>query len=159
MKMKYFNVLAAVFAVCSLTLPALAQEADRETAGEMQREDSDAEQQAIQVELNKAEQVERGCQYFLLLRNRTELDLATFRLDMYFFDTDGVIAKRLLVDTPALGPGDTRVAGFLAPELQCDTVSQILVNDVQPCETVEGDAPECYEMLDLGNRTEARFFK
>ena len=64
------------------------------------------------VELNKAEQTDGGCHYFLLLRNSTEYDFELLRLDLYFFDTAGVISKRLLVSTPPVGSGDTRGRGL-----------------------------------------------
>ena len=111
------------------------------------------------VELNKAEQTDGGCHYFLLLRNSTEYDFELLRLDLYFFDTAGVISKRLLVSTPPVGSGDTRVAAFVATELTCSDVSQILVNNVDPCDVSQGEAPVCQEILELGNRTEVTFFK
>ena len=111
------------------------------------------------VELNKAEQTDNGCHYFLLLRNDTDFDFEVLRLDLYFFDTGGVISKRLLVSTPPVGSGDTRVAAFVATDVTCEGVSQILVNNVDPCEVSQGEAPACHEILELGNRTDVNFFK
>jgi hypothetical protein len=152
--MKLFSFLTGGTAL-ALALTAAAQAQDTATTSEPPADES----AAMSVELNKAEQIERGCQYFLLLRNTTDYDFQTFRLDFYFFDTEGVIAKRLLVDTPPVKPGDTRVAGFVASDLQCDSVSQILVNGVEPCEVAGGAAPDCYGLLALGNRTDIEFFK
>jgi hypothetical protein len=158
--MKYFKILTAgltLFLPLLAGAPAAAQTEEQPAAGAAA---DGAEGAALLVELNKAEQIDRGCQYFLLLRNGTDYAFEVFRLDLYFFDTDGVISKRLLIDTPAMQQGDTKVAGFIASDLQCDSVSQILVNDVEPCEVAGDAAPEsCTALLALNNRTDIKFFK
>ncbi len=158
--MKYFNFLTVAVAIV-LALGAQGAQAQSQTdaTADGEAQVPGAARDAMSVELNKAEQIERGCQFFLLLRNSTDFTFRTFSLDLYFFDTDGVISRRLLVDTPPVAPDGTQVAAFVATDLQCDTVSQILVNGVQPCEVAGGAAPDCYSLLSLGNRTDITFFK
>ncbi|WP_119165537.1 hypothetical protein [Algihabitans albus] len=150
--MKCFKILTVCAAIAMPLCSAAAQEAEPAAA------DASASSGML-VELNKAEQTDGGCHYFLLLRNGTDYDFEVLRLDLYFFDTGGVISKRLLVGTPPVASGDTRVAAFVATEVDCDGVSQILVNNVDPCEVSQGEAPACHELLELGNRTEVNFFK
>ncbi len=162
--MNCFRILTVCAALAAPLATAAAQESGTPSADTRTEAGAEAGAAAdsaarMLIELNKAEQTDLGCQYFLLLRNETDYDFEVLRLDLYFFDTGGVISKRLLVDTPPLDSDATKVATFVARDLACDGVSQILLNKVEPCDVAEGDAPACDELIALNNRTEVTFFK
>ncbi len=66
----------------------------------------------VHLELNKAEQVQGSCRLYLLLDNKTERAYENLQLDLVSFDTDGIIAQRMLLETAPLPAGKMRLKVF-----------------------------------------------
>ena len=84
----------------------------------------------ISVELNKLEPKDSACLAYLVFKNDTETSFEAFTLDLYIFGTDGTIAKRLAINGAPLPAGKTKVSSFSIKDLACETMGNILINDV-----------------------------
>ena len=113
----------------------------------------------ISIDLNKLEPRDDACRAYLVLQNGTDQDFTAYTLDLYVFDPDGVISKRLAVDTVPLTPGKIRVRPVDIKETGCDQVSRILLNDVLDCADASGQRNDCVNDVTLTTHTEAEFIK
>ncbi len=110
---------------------------------------------SVEIELNKLEPRQGGCQAWLVARNGGETAHDSLRLDIVLFDRDGVIARRLAVEAGPLPPGKTAVRAFVAEGLACETVGAALLNDVLAC---GGGAP-CLGAVTVAARPPLSFTK
>jgi hypothetical protein len=108
--------------------------------------------QTLDIELNRLEDLAGQCAASLLLTNRMTETLEQVRFDLYIFGQDGVIARRLLLDTGPMRVDKTTVATFALLDRSCSTIGRLLVNDVPICKTVNGAALDCVAALNLTSR-------
>jgi hypothetical protein len=108
--------------------------------------------QTLDLELNKLEDIEGQCAASLLLTNRMSETLEQVRFDLYVFAQDGVIARRLLLDTGPMRVDKTTVATFALLDRPCSTIGRLLVNDVPVCKTAAGTNIDCVGALNLTSR-------
>jgi hypothetical protein len=108
--------------------------------------------QTLDIELNKLEDAGGQCVASLLLTNRLSETLEQVRFDLYVFDRDGVIARRLLLDTGPMRTDKTTVASFALLDQPCGNIGRLLVNDVPVCKTGAGAAVDCVGALNLTSR-------
>lgn len=102
-----------------------------------------AEGPAVRLELNRLEPQGEACRVYLLIRNASGEAYRSYKLDLFAFDTGGVAAKRLAVETGPLPAGKTLVKLFDFADLPCARFGQVLLNDVLTCETASGPRPGC----------------
>lgn len=113
---------------------------------------------SVNVELNKLEQTEGAdsCRLYLLLDNPTADDYQSLRLDLVFFDTGGVIVRRLAVDAAPLRPKRRQVKLFDVAGMTCAKMGQILVNDVLACRDAAGnERTDCLDRVAVSSRVPA----
>jgi len=141
--------LVTAMAVTFVTMPV---------TGQAQTPASDGER-GITVELNKLEPVKSACRAWLVVRNQTEAALASLRLDLVMFGADGVIARRLAVETAPLAAGKTAVRLFDVEGTACDGIARILLNDVLSCRDEAGDRDGCLADMAISSRAQAEFVR
>ena len=108
--------------------------------------------QTLDIELNKLEDVGGQCVASLVLTNRLSETLEQVRFDLYVFDRNGIIARRLLLDTGPMRTDKTTVASFVLLSRPCADVGRLLVNNVPLCKTVAGASVDCVAALNLTSR-------
>lgn len=108
--------------------------------------------QTLDIELNKLEDVGGQCVASLVLTNRLSETLEQVRFDLYVFDRNGIIARRLLLDTGPMRTDKTTVASFVLLSRPCADVGRLLVNNVPLCKTAAGAAVDCVAALNLTSR-------
>lgn len=140
-------VLGGIAALGFVTSAAVAQAPSEE--------DSDG----IGIELNKLEQVDDACRVYLVVRNEMPRAFESFELDLFFFDAEGIISKRLLVELGPIRPEKMLVEVFDAPELECTGIDQILIDDVRTCRSNGADLDDCIDMVQASSRASAEFLK
>ena len=113
----------------------------------------------VTVDLNKLETRDNACRAYLVLENGTQSAFTAFTLDLYIFGPDGVITKRLAVDTVPLTPGKTRVRPVDIRDTACDRVTKVLLNDVLDCADAAGQRDDCVSMVTLSSHSGAEFIK
>ncbi|HMR34144.1 MAG TPA: Tat pathway signal sequence domain protein [Geminicoccaceae bacterium] len=118
-----------------------------------------AEGPALRIELNRLEPLDKACRVYLVLANGTAESFESFKLDLVLFDTDGVIARRLAVETAPLRPEKTSVKLFDLDDLACDRVGTVLVNDVLACSTAAGPIGDCVTRVETASRASAQLVK
>ena len=109
-------------------------------------------EETLGVELNRLEAREDGCRVHLVVSNPTARAYTAYQLDLVFFDTDGVIASRLALETAPLRAKKTMVHEFDVPGLGCDKIGKLLLNDISACEVAEGEAGDCVASVALSSR-------
>ena len=113
----------------------------------------------ISLGLHKLEPVDGACRAYLVVQNQTDRTLESLRLDLVLFGGDGVIAKRLSVETGPVTAGKMTVRPFDVRDLQCDAIGRVLLNDVLACESKDGPVEGCLGMLETASRADAPFLK
>lgn len=113
----------------------------------------------VQVELNKLEPREDDCRAYLILENRTKQAFTSLKFDLVMFDTDGVVAKRLAVETAPLAAGKTSLKVFIISSLKCDTLGRLLLNEVMACASASGPIDDCQALIATAARGKVPFIK
>lgn len=123
------SALAALAVVCAASWPALAAS-------------------PVSIELNRLEPRDNSCRISILVSNTSEKAYDSLKLDLVFFDKDGVISKRLAVEAGPVRASKTSVKLFDASETSCDGVSRVLLNDVTTC----GGEQDCLATVSTTSR-------
>lgn len=113
----------------------------------------------IAVELNKLEPRDGACRAYLVFENGTDASFQEFTLDLYIFGLDGTIAKRLAINGAPLAVGKTKVSSFAIKDVACDTMGNILINDVLKCKDGSGAREDCVDLVKPSSRNDKKFFK
>ena len=107
----------------------------------------------MRIELNRLEPVQgETCRVYLLAENASQDAYRSLRLDLFAFDLDGVIAKRVALEVGPLAPRKTGVKLFDFAGLPCERVSRVLLNDVIACEGAEGIRADCLALVGIGSK-------
>jgi len=118
-----------------------------------------AQEPGIGLELNKLEPADRACRAYLVTENRTARAFTSLNLDLVMFGPDGVIARRLAVETAPLPADKTTVKAFNIAGLDCGAIGRVLLNGVLACEDAQGERDDCLAMLDTAAKGELSFVK
>lgn len=106
----------------------------------------------VRLELNRLEPQGDACRAYLVIENATAEPYKSLKLDLFAFDTDGVIAKRLALETGPLAARKTGVKLFDFAGLPCERFSRVLLNDVVACETAGGARTDCLAQIATASR-------
>ena len=106
-----------------------------------------AQSQMLLIQLNKVEPSGDGCQFHLVVENRSETTFDVFSADLVFFDPDGVLSSRSTVSFGKLRPNKTHLRSFVFPTLACGSVGQVLVNDVVQCQISPAREIDCLDAV------------
>lgn len=109
------------------------------------------------LELNKLEPVSGACRVYFVLRNASGEAVESYKPDLVFFDKQGVIANRLVVEGGPIPSGKTRVKLFDVKGLDCDAVGSVLLNDLTGCQTPTGGS--CLQVTETTSRASVDFVK
>lgn len=131
---------AAALACCVLTLAGTGMARAQEAPA------------PLRMELNRLEPQGESCRAYLLVENTSDDAFKSLRLDLFAFDTDGMIAKRVAVEAGPLPARKTSVKLFDFAGLACERFSRVLLNDVLACEPSVGAKPDCLALVQTGSR-------
>lgn len=142
MALKQAKMLAALVAALACgTATAAAQTA------------APARKPGITVELNKLETVPTACRGFFLIANATTEPLRELRLDVFLFDKGGVILNRVGLNFSDIRAERSRVMIFDVPNISCNDVGRLLINDVLACTKADGaPLPNCAQQINVATR-------
>ena len=118
-----------------------------------------AQTDALHIELNRLEDHGDGCRVHLVLQNASPRAYSSYRLDLVIFAGDGVIARRLALETAPLRADKTMVKEFQLSDFSCGQVGRILLNDVPACISDAGDLDDCVTMTRVSSRASVSFVK
>ena len=112
------------------------------------------------LELNRLEAAGANCRIYMVASNQTDQAYSALQVDLVTFNSEGVINGRVAVELAPLEARKTAVKLFDLPEVGCDKISRILLNDIVRCETTAGPVPDCTKTAAPTSRAAAvTFFK
>jgi hypothetical protein len=111
----------------------------------------------FRLELNKLETVDNACRVYFVLRNNTAVSVESYKPDLVFFDGNGVISNRLVVEGGPLPARKTRVKLFDVNGLDCGAIGSVLLNDVSGCAGADGGS--CLPSTEIASRAQIDFIK
>jgi len=120
-----------------------------------------AQEGALQIELNNIALRNDVCQVFIRVGNQSDTAYTAFKIDLAFFDKDGVINDRVLVDLAPLRARKTSIHVFDMPDLDCGNVGEVLLNDISECQAEDpANTPaDCFAAVTLGSRGDIGFIR
>ncbi len=142
------------YVACLLLLLAAAPAAAQDEGGQEGTRDIPG---ALTIELNKLESAEGACRTYFVLSNTTDRDVGNAKLDVFIFDKDDIIERRVALNTEDIPSGKTQVRIFELDGLDCGTIGKFLLNEVLSCEGANGEPLACASFLRLTSRAGAPF--
>ncbi|MDQ0471966.1 Tat pathway signal protein [Labrys wisconsinensis] len=110
----------------------------------------------VTIELNKVEPQGDSCRAYFVVRNTGGPALDTLKIDVFAFDRQGIVARRLALELGPSPVGKTSVRLFDVG-LPCDKLGSLLLNDVLACQAAGAPVADCAARLGLGTRTDVDF--
>ena len=113
-----------------------------------------AAEPALTIELNKVEDSDQStCVAAFVLRNDMAAALDRFSLDLYVFDSEGIIAQQLVLDLAPLRGQKTTVVRFPLLNRPCASIGRVLINDIPSCRSAAtGEDLNCLAALSVSSR-------
>ncbi|MBL4756086.1 MAG: hypothetical protein JKY32_00145 [Rhizobiales bacterium] len=112
---------------------------------------------AIELELNGLQTIEGRCRITLLSSNRLAIDLERLVVELVLFDSDRHAIRFMRIALSVLAANRSHVQAFVADELECETIANILLNNVVECRLADNDQNDCSEKIRLSSRASAGF--
>lgn len=107
----------------------------------------------VKVELNKLEPQSNACRVYFLIENGGPA-IKTLKLDLFVLGRDGIVEKRLAVETAPIAASKTIVKLFDLAGVPCERVGKVLLNDVMTCyAATQAPAPSCLDRVEITSRT------
>lgn len=97
----------------------------------------------LTLDLNKLEQKGSACRLHMLFHNITQLHYERFELDLVFFDKKNIILRQINIDAAPLRSNKQVLKPFDIPDLMCNEVGHLLLNDVVSCKVAVGEVEDC----------------
>lgn len=113
----------------------------------------------LHVELNRLEERAGGCRVHLVLENTSPHAYTSYQLDLVIFSSDGVISRRLALETAPLRANKTMVKEFELAGLSCKGVGRILLNDILACASDAGEMDDCVTTTRVSSRATVALVK
>jgi hypothetical protein len=120
---------------------------------------ANAQAESLHIELNRLEERDDGCRVHLVVENPSKRAYSSYRLDLVIFASDGVIARRLALETAPLRANKTMVKEFELTGFACRGVGRVLLNDVSACASEIGEMDDCVTRTRVSSRASTSFVK
>ncbi|MEQ8965277.1 MAG: Tat pathway signal sequence domain protein [Azospirillaceae bacterium] len=149
-----FAAMALGAALLAAGPAAMAQDEDAADGADAATGDAGG---TLSIELNTLEDREDACRAYFVVENGTDIAFTEIRLDVYIFDNDGGIFRRLLLDPGEIAPAKTRVMLFDATGTDCAGIGRFLLDGVLSCADAEGSRQDCDSLVSLSSRLDTPF--
>lgn len=119
-------------------------------------------EEKLEIELNSIGLRNDTCEVYLRVRNQTPHGFSAFKVDLAFFDHAGVINDRSLVDLAPLRANKTTLHVFQMPEMDCNDIGEVLLNDVTECTPDDGEGPapaDCLALVTISAKGDIAFVR
>ena len=114
-------------------------------------------QRGIALELNRLEAVGSSCRGYFVARNNFDR-VTEVRLDVFLFDRQGIILRRVGLTFPDLPAQRTKVVLFDLADAPCSELGRLLVNEVIGCTSAGGQpVNECPNSIVTSSRANIEF--
>jgi hypothetical protein len=113
----------------------------------------------VSIELNKLEVHGEACRAYLVLENKAGTAFESLKLDLVTFNAEGVVAKRLAVETAPLAAGKTSITVFDIAGQKCRGINRVLLNSILACRQAGAPRTDCLERVVTSARGRVPFIK
>jgi hypothetical protein len=113
----------------------------------------------LRLELNRLEADGQNCRVYLLADNSKGEAYRAFKVDLFVLDTDGVAAKRVVLELGPIAAAKTMIRLFDIQAVPCARFGRVLLNDVLACEGESGARESCLADTKTESKTSAPFVK
>jgi len=117
----HFLLLACGLLASAAALPASAQQQAPATA-------------KLAVELNALTPSAKGCMMTFVAQNDMPTPIAKISFELAFFNDRNAVDKITVLDFRDLPVGKKRVRQFDMPNVKCEAVTRVIINDTPVCE-------------------------
>ena len=100
------------------------------------------------VELNRLEQNGDNCRALMVLRNGSEIHFTTYKLDLVFFNKDGIVLDRFSFAADPIRARKPKVISVSSDGFACADVSEVLLNDIAECADASGPIDGCINRVE-----------
>lgn len=88
----------------------------------------------LAIELNQLTGTPAGCKIAFVATNKMPVSVDKISFETVFFNEKGLVNRIATLDFQSLPEGKTRVRQFTLPNIDCQKISRILINDIAVCE-------------------------
>lgn len=149
---RFRSLVTAVTVVGLAVAPAMAQNPPAAPAGDA----AAAGDRSITLELNNLTQVDNNCRVTFLTQNQMSVEIGEFGVQIVLFDQQQQVTGNFVtLKIGRMGEGRSRVRQFILPDVTCDSVSSILINDVTECAGEGLDVTTCLDALRTSSKVSA----
>lgn len=107
---------------------------------------------ALSLELNSLSQADKTCRVYMIARNDMGVKIDDMSVQIVLFDQEQHVTNFLTLKSGPLTVGKSRLMQFNLDNVDCASVSGILVNDITDC-TGEGLTPAaCLDALHTSSK-------
>jgi hypothetical protein len=114
---------------------------------------------AVKIELNKVEQTDKGCRFYWLVNNQTDMAIEKLQVAFYWFRGDGVIGGDLKFGFAPAAAKKMLVKQYMLPDKPCDGFASLLLNEISACESKDGPIENCGDRLAYASRSKIEFLQ
>ena len=112
---------------------------------------------ALDIELNALSPSDTGCRVTFLATNKLGTELSRSAFEIAIFGAEGGIDRLVSLEFKAMPEGKARVLQFNIGELDCESISRVLINDVVACEGEGLEPRACLAALKPSSRLSVGF--
>jgi hypothetical protein len=94
----------------------------------------DAAAAKLDVELNALAPSQKGCMMTFVAENNLQTPINKISFELAFFNDKNAVDRITVLDFRDLPQGKKRVRQFDMPNVKCETVTRILINDTPVCD-------------------------
>jgi hypothetical protein len=120
---------------------------------------AEANRPDLSVELNTTRSLDGACQLLMVVDNRSKIPFSKLTADLVLFDQDGVIVSRVSTPFGSLRPEKRQVLAFPIEDVDCATLSRVLLNQVTECEYAAEADFDCTDAIRVRHRGTVVFEK
>jgi hypothetical protein len=113
----------------------------------------------IRLELNRLEENGDSCRAYLLIDNSTGTAHRSFKIDLFVLDTEGIAAKRVVLELGPVAAKKTVIRLFDIQGVPCAKFGKVLLNDVLGCESATGEKQNCLAMTTTDSKASVPLVK
>ncbi len=117
---RFATLLLGGFVAAAAVIPAYAQDA--------------APAANLDVELNALTPSQKGCMMTFVALNKLPAPINKVSFELAFFNDKNAVDRITVLDFKDLPQGKKRVRQFDMPNVKCETVTRVLINDTPVCD-------------------------
>jgi len=112
----------------------------------------------IGLELNHVQPNQAGgCRLSVIASNGLDRPIEKLGLELVVFNKDGIIDRLMRLELRRMSAGKSKVQQFDLPDVPCDGLSRLHINDVVNCVPPAITGVYCPDLMELSNKTTLQF--